>query len=708
MAIIQTTIAELRDPSSAAIVPNVSDIYYTTDPGQEGEWRYIGLQDIGWGNIDNTGTILNGNPEPPETKKYVFKRIYDGYVNVKWFGAKGDNFADDTTAIQSALNYISMAVPLFPATVESSWNRWIYGGGTLFFPQGVYVIKDTLIIGQHTKLLGISKGGDAYPYSSSYNTGSVIKCIFQNYNKWAIDSSCYWTFGTPNAGDNIESGGYVTGPDFDNGKVTTSTGIVIDSLIIDCGTGQDEERPGLFGGIRLNSSPNSIIRNCTIFNSSVSILLSSCWGTSVLDVYSVSYNYGIVVIQCNAISLFRNYLNGKGDQSINEIPKFVSDIDFGTLDLFEDKKSMGILIQASSSLNLDGNTIEKFNTGLFASWSTLDLNATYLEAILDYGMVFNGPVQANITQTRLIRLPFGFYVGSGPRLIINDVSISENVSQLYVTNNIVSGWRNIQFSQVRIFKAGIWWPPTIIPALPPISGHRIYNRDIIFVDEQVTSSIYIDGMEGNDNNYGFSAQDPVKTFDAALIRVQNQNTLNPVRTILLKRGTTVTKDLSFKVLENVDVLVKDYGEEQDYPILYFSGTGETPQVGQITLESNVNLCFRNIIISSVNNPVFESPVITNLALFGSNTVYAKLAFTFDVRPQTGNNIDLSDAYCLVQSTGVKSLLDIKFVNSLVSGWALSNNISGVPQNIAVDCIQVNSTNNTIAGWLSAQIIRNNF
>lgn len=51
-------------------------------------------------------------------------------VNVKNFGAKGDGVTDDTKAIQAAINAVAA-----------------FGGGTVLFPPGIYLITSTLVIG---------------------------------------------------------------------------------------------------------------------------------------------------------------------------------------------------------------------------------------------------------------------------------------------------------------------------------------------------------------------------------------------------------------------------------------------------------------------------------------------------------------------------------------------------------------------------------
>jgi len=105
----QKTISELRLTTSLSSATH----YYTTDPGQEGFWRYD-PSDVT--SADNTGTVIvssNGKR---------FKRIITGAINVKWFGAKGDSSQDDRAYIQAAID--------FGITLKKA---------TIYFPSGKYL-----------------------------------------------------------------------------------------------------------------------------------------------------------------------------------------------------------------------------------------------------------------------------------------------------------------------------------------------------------------------------------------------------------------------------------------------------------------------------------------------------------------------------------------------------------------------------------------
>jgi len=108
----------LRPAEKQAIV--LLQGYYAPGDGGGGTFYY----DVSSTLTANGGTVIacgkGGN----------FVRSADvSYLNVKWFGAKGDGIADDTKAIQAAIDSLPS------------------GGGTVYLPAGTFNISSTIRIG---------------------------------------------------------------------------------------------------------------------------------------------------------------------------------------------------------------------------------------------------------------------------------------------------------------------------------------------------------------------------------------------------------------------------------------------------------------------------------------------------------------------------------------------------------------------------------
>ena len=124
-------------PSAAA--PGVISI---TDSGKEGDF-ILDLTDKT--TPDNTGTVL-----VTANKLRYKRRTTDGYINVKWWGAKGDKSINDSPAIQAAIDYAKNRI-LFPgANVRME----------VVIPDGAYYLEKTINI---TDISGLTvRGGGKY------------------------------------------------------------------------------------------------------------------------------------------------------------------------------------------------------------------------------------------------------------------------------------------------------------------------------------------------------------------------------------------------------------------------------------------------------------------------------------------------------------------------------------------------------------------
>lgn len=126
--VYKKTIAQIR--ALTGVLP--SNNLYTTDVGQEGNW-YYDASDVS--SVDNTGTILVTS----DGKR--IKRVFT-QLNVKFFGAKGDEVTDDTTPIFAGLEFSkSSNIPLF-FPKGTYWFSHIgsaaaFGNSTIYSDNGV-------------------------------------------------------------------------------------------------------------------------------------------------------------------------------------------------------------------------------------------------------------------------------------------------------------------------------------------------------------------------------------------------------------------------------------------------------------------------------------------------------------------------------------------------------------------------------------------
>jgi len=104
---------------------------------------------------DNGGTILyveNGG----------WRAVYDGPIDVRWFGAKGDGVTDDTEAIQKVID---------AAYVEfKSIGDRFYKTNTIFIPKGEYAVSNLLL----KSGLNMDMDGVFVPYNDN---GDVVRIV---------------------------------------------------------------------------------------------------------------------------------------------------------------------------------------------------------------------------------------------------------------------------------------------------------------------------------------------------------------------------------------------------------------------------------------------------------------------------------------------------------------------------------------------------
>lgn len=147
--------------------------YETANDGGGGEFY--------WDSSDTTSPENGGTIFIATTGRW--KRLYDGELNVKWFGAKGNNSGDDYPAINKCIDY---AKQIFT------------NGGKLLFPRGRYRISSTLNITNGVFWQIIGEGATIAPTSAitainiqlSRSTYTGLNISYETLNFDEINENC--------------------------------------------------------------------------------------------------------------------------------------------------------------------------------------------------------------------------------------------------------------------------------------------------------------------------------------------------------------------------------------------------------------------------------------------------------------------------------------------------------------------------------------
>ncbi|GAB3969645.1 hypothetical protein GCM10028806_16260 [Spirosoma terrae] len=117
-----------------------ADHILLVEPGREGLFRYVS----GDTSPNDSAMVL----VPSSGKRY--KRVFSGPIDVRWFGAKGDNATDDTQAIQAAVNAAATAQAI------------------VYFPMGVYKTTSQILLRRDIRGIDMANSSYIRPVGSGY------------------------------------------------------------------------------------------------------------------------------------------------------------------------------------------------------------------------------------------------------------------------------------------------------------------------------------------------------------------------------------------------------------------------------------------------------------------------------------------------------------------------------------------------------------
>lgn len=231
-------------------------------------------------------------------------------VRVTYFGARGDGVADDTAAIQAAIDSVSSTAS--PGVVFEA-DRAV--GGTVHFPAGRYRITDTLLVGPSTTLSGVgSPLGFQRRGLIERDAGAVIVAQFADPNRWMISSAVYYRDGE-HEGELVPYRAIVGGRAYDRGLISRANAIRIENLLLIGEPNDDGEPP--YGGIRLQACAGSVMQGVGVHGVDVAYMLNAGWGLAMRDCTSGSYLYGLLALHdVNGLHIDNCYFNATRSERV--------------------------------------------------------------------------------------------------------------------------------------------------------------------------------------------------------------------------------------------------------------------------------------------------------------------------------------------------------------------------------------------------------
>jgi len=300
------------------------------------------------------------------TKLYVLVG-HDGSVNAKAFGAMGDGIADDTKALQTAIDY---AAPYVWQGTVGDTNSSQQVRCSLFLPVGNYRITSPLTLAKGLNMYG--KTGTGFFTTTNQ---SVIMADFDNMDGYILDTAPF-----NSEGERPLSKTY-NGTQFDNGLVSTTNSIMLENILIKAAPGRL-----IMGGLNMTVSSQSSVKHCGFTDVNVGIRLTASWSGTFEHNHIYTKAQGIYCAAVTTWNIVNNYISVLNTPDAGYVwpSGTIGSHSFETSGSEIYNNYACILLKFSNPF-IQNNTLERAAIGLAAeSCDALNTHANYMELITEW------------------------------------------------------------------------------------------------------------------------------------------------------------------------------------------------------------------------------------------------------------------------------------------------------------------------------------
>ena len=321
---------------------------------------------------DNGGTVI------VDGAGRRWKRQFSGPAYGEWFGIVGDSVADDTDALERAIEY--SAPYQWQGTVQAT-NAAQQVRNELYLGKLVCRITRPLKLSKGCAISGQSPAG----FFQTANTATIL-ADFDDMDAWILDTAPYKSDGVRH------SNAQYSGGNFDNRGVSAVNSILIDKINITVAPGRR-----VLGGINLTASSQSHITRTGITATNVGVRTSASWAGTFRDNHIYTKAIGVFCsLDTTVWDIESNYITVTNNPDAG----YVWPAGAGSSAAYEQGTAIFgeyacILLKFANPI-MKNNILEGGNIGIAAeSGLAFNAYANYMEAIKKYCYALN-TTNANI------------------------------------------------------------------------------------------------------------------------------------------------------------------------------------------------------------------------------------------------------------------------------------------------------------------------